>query len=322
MKHTNHRRVTALAAAVGLACAGYAVADQHMSETYGDQSHPATKHEQNVDASARQEMTTEGTHSKDSDSRKNMPCDSHAMSDHEKAHSEEHRKAELENEVSQLAASFGVSELNDIENWKITNSGEEVGEIDRIGIDSRTGEMLAVVGLEGVVGANMKEVGVPLKNLKMAGDETLSTDLTKDELQRKRDIDPWDGTFSQILSLQSSRKSLDAARQPEVRQLVATFGVSELNDIEDWKITNSGEELGEIDRIGIDATTGELLAVVGLKGVVGVNMKEVGVPLKKLRMAGEETLSTELTKEELQSKRDIDPWDGTFSQIVRHDTSQ
>ena len=95
-------------------------------------------------------------------------------------------------DTQQIATTLGVSDLNDLENWKITNNGEELGEIDRIGVDRATGEILAVVGLEGVVGINMKEVGIPLQRLQAAGDETLSTDLTKDELQQKRDIDPWD----------------------------------------------------------------------------------------------------------------------------------
>jgi hypothetical protein len=113
-----------------------------------------------------------------------------------------------------------------------------------------------------------------------------------------------------------------AKRMDEARQLAATFGVSELNDIENWKITNSGQELGEIDRIGIDASTGEILAVVGLEGVTGVNMKEVGIPLSKLRKSGDESLSTELTKDELQRKRDIDPWDGSYSQVLKDGMSQ
>lgn len=117
-------------------------------------------------------------------------------------------------------------------------------------------------------------------------------------------------------------KAMDAERKDEALKIASAFGVSELNDIEDWKIFNSGQEIGEIDRIGIDATTGELLAVVGLEGVLGVNMKEVGVPLSKLQLSGDETLSTELTKEELQQKRDIDPWDGTYSQLLDNETAQ
>lgn len=98
-------------------------------------------------------------------------------------------------DAQQIATTLGVSELDDLENWKITNNGEELGEIDRIGVDRETGEVLAVVGLEGVVGVNMKEVGIPLNRLQKGGeDETLSTNLTKDELQQKRDIDPWDGS--------------------------------------------------------------------------------------------------------------------------------
>jgi hypothetical protein len=105
-----------------------------------------------------------------------------------------------EDNAGQLATRFGVAELNDIEDWKVTNSGRELGEIDRLGVDRATGEMVAVVGLKGVVGVNMKEVAVPLSNLKKAGDETLATDLTKDELQRRRDIDPWDGTNLSVRS--------------------------------------------------------------------------------------------------------------------------
>jgi PRC-barrel domain len=108
----------------------------------------------------------------------------------------------------------------------------------------------------------------------------------------------------------------------DAHTMATTFGVSELNDIENWKVTNGGQEIGEIDRIGVDRATGELLAVVGLKGVVGVNMKEVGVPLKRLAKAGDETLSTDLTKDELQAQRDIDPWDGTYSQVLKDKSSQ
>lgn len=101
----------------------------------------------------------------------------------------------------------------------------------------------------------------------------------------------------------------------EASQLTGTFGVKELNDIEDWKIVNNGEDLGSIDRLGVDRSTGEILAIVGLEGVVGANMKEVAVPLNTLQKAGDESLSTAMTKEQLQTKRDIDPWDNTYADV-------
>ncbi|HNP36417.1 MAG TPA: PRC-barrel domain-containing protein [Woeseiaceae bacterium] len=116
--------------------------------------------------------------------------------------------------------------------------------------------------------------------------------------------------------------SAKADNKQEVLRLQSNFGVEELNDIEDWEIVNNGQELGSIDRLGIDRATGEILAVVGLEGVVGVNMKEVAIPLKDLTKAGDESLSTMLSKEQLQKKRDIDPWDGTYSQIVNDAISQ
>jgi hypothetical protein len=108
----------------------------------------------------------------------------------------------------------------------------------------------------------------------------------------------------------------------EMQQMAATLGVSDLNELEDWKITNAGTELGEIDRIGVDRATGEVLAVVALEGVVGVNMKEVAIPLTSLEKAGEETLSSNLSKEELQKQRDIDPWDGSYSQVLKENATQ
>ena len=121
------------------------------------------------------------------------------QSAHSAAQATNARPARSASEARQFATTFGVSELNDIEDWKVTNGAEELGEIDRIAVDRRTGELVAVVGLEGVIGLNMKEVAVPLQNLKKAGEETLSTDATKEELQMRRDIDPWDGEYSSDL---------------------------------------------------------------------------------------------------------------------------
>lgn len=138
-----------------------------------------------------------------------------------------------------------------------------------------------------------------------AGDETHKTDDDKKAHDYK----------SQSMDKGASQKYTE-------QQTLKKFGVSDLNDIENWKVTHGGSELGEIDRLAVDRSSGELLAVVGLKGVVGANMKEVAVPLSSLELAGTETLSTSLTKNELQQARDIDPWDGSYSQIIGSDKTQ
>jgi hypothetical protein len=115
---------------------------------------------------------------------------------------EKHSKmaAKGKEDAMKKASAYGVSDLGDIEDWEVMHNGNELGSIDRLGVDRETGELIAIVGLEGVLGANMKEVAIPLEKLEKAGDETLSTGLTKEELQQKRDVDPWDGTFTQVLN--------------------------------------------------------------------------------------------------------------------------
>jgi hypothetical protein len=125
-----------------------------------------------------------------------------------------------------------------------------------------------------------------------------------------------------VRGTQQATNARQAQSATEAQEMATTFGVDELNDIENWKVTNAGTELGEIDRIAVDRETGELLAVVGLEGVVGLNMKEVAIPLSSLENAGEETLSTGLSKEELQRERDIDPWDGAYTQNIDEDAPQ
>jgi hypothetical protein len=120
----------------------------------------------------------------------------------------------------------------------------------------------------------------------------------------------------------ANQAATESQGKDDPKQMATTFGVSELNDIENWKVTSGGTELGEIDRLGVDRATGEILAVVALSGVVGANMKEVAVPLKSLTNAGDETLSTDLSKDELQKERDIDPWDGSYSQVIKEDATQ
>lgn len=133
-------------------------------------------------------------------------------------------------------------------------------------------------------------------------------------------LDPLEDRDSASAHQQAANAS-PARSATEARERATMFGVAELNEIENWKVTNGGEEIGEIDRIAVDRSTGELLAVVGLAGVVGVNMKEVGIPLSSLESAGDETLSTDMTKEELQTQRDIDPWDGRYTQSLDEDAA-
>lgn len=118
---------------------------------------------------------------------------------------------------------------------------------------------------------------------------------------------------------QMTREQQQARQQQEQRsaqEAMQRLGIDEPNDIEGQTIVNAqGEEIGEVDRLARNQVTGEVVAIVGLQGMMGANMKEVPVPLAELRRLDQDRLQTALDKSQLQQRQDADPWSDQFREI-------
>lgn len=92
--------------------------------------------------------------------------------------------------------SRGNIDVGDIEGKELVGAnGEELGDVDRIVIDRKTGKKMAVIGLKGLVGDGAKEVLVPLEQIRMSmDDDKVVTNLSKEALEARPDVDMGDFT--------------------------------------------------------------------------------------------------------------------------------
>lgn len=75
-------------------------------------------------------------------------------------------------------------------------------------------------------------------------------------------------------------------------------------------VSQTGEEIGDIDEIVTDPTSGQKFAVVDVGGFLGVGQKSIVIGLDELRMAqGDDRIQSDLTREELQTKTEYSPGD-------------
>ena len=88
----------------------------------------------------------------------------------------------------------------DLEGKPIFNiNGEEVGDVDSIKVEKATKERVAIVGIQGVIGDEMKEVAIPLSQLNMKPDGAgLETSMTKNQREQRPDVDPFDSAYADV----------------------------------------------------------------------------------------------------------------------------
>lgn len=97
---------------------------------------------------------------------------------------------------------------------------------------------------------------------------------------------------------------------------LADVGVSELVGKE--LVNASGEELGDVDKVVVNRNTNEKMVVIGLKGIVGDAAKEVAIPIDQIKMSPSgDKIETNLSKEDLEVRPDIDP--GDFTELKDND---
>lgn len=75
-------------------------------------------------------------------------------------------------------------------------------------------------------------------------------------------------------------------------------------------VSRNGEEIGNVDDVVTDPTSGQKFAVVDVGGFLGVGQKSIVIELAELQMAsGEDRIQSDLTREELQTKTEYSPGD-------------
>lgn len=83
-------------------------------------------------------------------------------------------------------------------------------------------------------------------------------------------------------------------------------------------VGTNGEELGDVDRVVIDHTTGKKMLVIGLKGIIGTGLKEVLLPLDQVTLSPDgEKVVTNMTKQVLEALPDVDL--GDFKEMTDKD---
>lgn len=131
------------------------------------------------------------------------------------------------------------------------------------------------------------------------------------EVRGSENFEADDNVFAEAIearmALLADRKAINA----EADRAAQHLEVESATDLEGHAVVDpKGEKIGDIDRVAQLADTGDVVAVIGLDGVMGDNRKEVAVPLGEMKPAtGEERVAVAVTKERLQQLKDRDPWD-------------
>lgn len=79
-------------------------------------------------------------------------------------------------------------------------------------------------------------------------------------------------------------------------------------------VTETGEEIGEIDQVGYSATHQERVAVIEAGGFLGVGEKRVAVPLSELELGSDGNVKTTMDRDTLESQEEFDEADFTADQ--------
>jgi DNA mismatch repair ATPase MutL len=71
-------------------------------------------------------------------------------------------------------------------------------------------------------------------------------------------------------------------------------------------VTETGEEVGQIDRIGQSQEHQDRVATVDVGGFLGMAEKTIAIPLSELEMSSDGNVQTRMTKEEIESREEFD----------------
>lgn len=99
-------------------------------------------------------------------------------------------------------------------------------------------------------------------------------------------------------------ESQDPAAEMEMPHSVADMSAEELQGL--TIVTATGEEVGEVDRVGHSETDQERVVTVDVGGFLGVGARTIAIPLSELEMTSDGRLQTTLTRESLETQPEFD----------------
>lgn len=192
----------------------------------------------------------------------------------------------------------GTAKSHDLAGMDVVGSnGEQIGDIDRVVMNN--GVETAIVGIDGFIGANAREVAIPLAKFTPAPEgDKLYVDYTQEQLKTMPDVDPGDFTAVGTGSHDASAHALDA----DVR-------VAHTQHLEGKAVySTSGKKVGDIDRVVM--SNGKRTAIIGIDGIIGDGAKEVAVPLSRVtRSEDSGRVTVDYSESELKALPDVDPGD-------------
>ena len=103
---------------------------------------------------------------------------------------------------------------------------------------------------------------------------------------------------------QDPAQTRDPAAEMEMPQSVADMSADELEGL--TIVTQTGEELGEVERVGHSEQHQERVAVVDVGGFLGIGAKSIAVSLSELEMSPGGRLQTSLTRESIEMQEEVD----------------
>jgi hypothetical protein len=71
-------------------------------------------------------------------------------------------------------------------------------------------------------------------------------------------------------------------------------------------VTATGDEIGKIEEVGYSATHQERVAVIQAGGFLGVGEKRIAVPLSELQMGTDDSVTTTMTRDSIETQEEFD----------------
>lgn len=115
-----------------------------------------------------------------------------------------------------------------------------------------------------------------------------------------------------------TQESTTYSQEMEMEHGLSDMSVEELQGT--TVVTATGEEIGEIDRIGHSEEHQERVATVDVGGFLGVAEKTIAIPLSELETSSDGNVQTTLTKETIESQEEFDEQGFTEESSTEEDT--